>query len=31
MKYLELNFFHILTVDVKRPKKLVDDVLHIFL
>ena len=30
MKYLELNFFTYYTVDAKRPKKLVNDVLHFF-
>ena len=30
VKYLELNFFRILTVDAKRPEKLVNDVLHFF-
>ena len=29
-KYLELNFFTYYTVDAKRPKKLVNDVLHFF-
>ena len=28
MKYLELNFFTHYTVDAKRPKKLVNDILH---
>ena len=28
MKYLEQFFFHILAVDAKRPKKLVNNVLH---
>ena len=30
MKYLELFIFHILTVGVIGPKKLVNDVLHFF-
>ena len=31
MKYLELIFFTYYTVDAKKPKKLVNDVLHCFL
>ena len=30
MKYLELHFFHILTIDAKRREKLVNDILHFF-
>ena len=30
MKYLELNFFTHYTVDAKRPKKHVNDILHFF-
>ena len=30
VKYFELNFFRILTVDAKRREKLVNDILHFF-
>ena len=28
VSYLEINFFPTLTVDTKRPEKLVNDILH---